>query len=356
MTLSERLGKLRCKMEEIEFDALLVSQADNRRYLSGFTGTEGLLILSPMRAILAVDFRYTEQARVEAADFEVNHIKGNIKEWLPDLLSELKVSRLGFEANDITFATYQRLVGGINQDKKQLELIPTNGLVESLRATKEDDEIAQMLEAGKLADRAYEYIADEIHPGMTEKQVAWDIERFLREEGSEELPFSVIVASGPNSALPHAHPSDRVIGLGEPIVMDFGARINGYCSDFTRTLCLGPADESFTKRYDLILGAQLTALAILKAGMTGEQADLLARTVIEQGGYKNAFGHGLGHGIGLATHETPRLGSKSEDLLVENMVFTIEPGIYISGWGGVRIEDTVVLHEGKVKPLTKARK
>jgi Xaa-Pro aminopeptidase len=156
--------------------------------------------------------------------------------------------------------------------------------------------------------------------------------------------------------MPHARPTDRAIGQGEPVVIDIGATIRGYTSDITRTICLGNGDSMFHKVYDIVLGAQLTAMATLQAGMTGEQADRLARTVIEQAGYKDAFGHGLGHGVGLATHEEPRLGTSSADILAEGMVFTIEPGIYISGWGGVRIEDMVVLEEGKVRPLTKARK
>ena len=191
---------------------------------------------------------------------------------------------------------------------------------------------------------------------MTEREVAWEMEKFLREEGSEEIPFHVIVASGPNSSLPHAKPTERAIQCGEPIVIDFGARVGGYCSDLTRTLCLGSQDDTFRNNYDLVLGAQLTALATLEAGMSGEQADRLARTVIVQGGHGEAFGHGLGHGIGLAGHESPRLGPKSEDILDEKMVFTVEPGIYLSGWGGIRIEDMVVLKHGKAEVLTKANK
>jgi len=201
-----------------------------------------------------------------------------------------------------------------------------------------------------------EYISQEIHPGMKEKEVAWEIEKFLREKGSESTPFDIIVASGPNAALPHAKPTGRTISLGEPIIIDLGARVKGYSSDLSRTLCLGSWEENFTKIYNLVLQAQLSAIANLEAGMTGEQVDNLARAIIQREGYEGAFGHGLGHGIGLATHEQPRLGPSATNVLAENMVFTIEPAIYLSGWGGVRIEDMVIVEKGKAKTLTKVRK
>jgi Xaa-Pro aminopeptidase len=218
------------------------------------------------------------------------------------------------------------------------------------------EELRLVEKAAALADAALEYIMPHIVPGALEKEIAWELESFLRRNGSEPVPFELIVASGPNSAMPHARPTDRAIRQGEPVVIDIGATVEGYASDMTRTLCLGDGNSMYNKVYDIVLGAQLTAMATLQAGMTGEQADRLARTVIEQAGYKDSFGHGLGHGVGLATHEEPRLGTSSTDILAEGMVFTIEPGIYISGWGGVRIEDMVVLEEGKVRPLTKARK
>jgi Xaa-Pro aminopeptidase len=191
---------------------------------------------------------------------------------------------------------------------------------------------------------------------MTEKEVAWEIEKYIRDNGSEPIPFDIIVASGPNAALPHAKPTDRPISDGEPIILDIGARWKGYCSDLSRTLCLGLHDKRFQAIYNLVLKAQLSALDGIGAGMTGAQADGIARGVIDQGGYKDAFGHGLGHGVGLAVHERPRVSLNSVDVIQENMVFTVEPAIYIMGWGGVRIEDTVVIRNGKVQPLTKAAK
>jgi len=229
-------------------------------------------------------------------------------------------------------------------------------VVESLGSIIDPDEIELITRAVVITDSAFQYIEDRINIGLSEKEAAWEIERFLRENGSETAPFDIIVASGPNSALPHAKPSSRVIHSGEPIVIDIGARFGGYSSDLSRTMCLGNTDDTFNKVYDTVLGAQLAALTMIKEGMTGDQVDSLARTVIEQAGYGEAFGHGLGHGIGLAPHEQPRLGPGSTELLTSGMVFTIEPGIYLTGWGGVRIEDIVVMEDGKARVLSTAKK
>jgi len=351
-----RLQKVRESLAHHELDALLISQAENRRYLSGFTGSAGWLLISSSKAFLAVDFRYIEQAKNEAQDFEIIHIKGDISNWLPPLASDLRLQKVGFEANQIPFNTYHQLCKTLSNDPHQLQLIPTTGLVESLRAIKEPEELESIIKAVELADAAFEYIGSIAHPGTTEKEIAWDVEKFLRENGSEPMPFDIIIASGPNSALPHAKPSERAILEGEPVVIDLGARVNGYCSDLSRTLCLNKEDATFSKIYDIVLGAQLTAIATIGTDMSGAQADQLARVVIDQAGYSETFGHGLGHGIGLEAHESPRIGYNSPDLLADGMVFTIEPGIYITDWGGIRIEDTVVLENGKIKTLTQAKK
>jgi Xaa-Pro aminopeptidase len=192
--------------------------------------------------------------------------------------------------------------------------------------------------------------------GITEKQVAWELEKSLRENGSQSLPFDIIVASGPRAALPHAKPSDRIIKDGEPVLIDMGARYAGYASDLSRTICIGSPDETFRKVYSTVLDAQTAAVSIIKAGITGHQADSISREIIEKAGYGEAFGHSLGHGVGMAAHELPRLGPGSKEILTEGMVFTVEPGVYLSGWGGIRIEDTVVMEQGKVRVLSHARK
>jgi Xaa-Pro aminopeptidase len=348
----QRLNKIRQHISEKGLDALFVSQAENRRYLSGFTGSSGYLFITQAEAILATDFRYIEQAQCQAPDFKIFQTQGAISKWFNELTSSFNVRKIGFDANDISFATYR----SITADIQGKELIPTEGLVESLRAVKDADELALMIKAIKVCDAAFEKVSSEMRAGMTEAEVSWELEKAMRENGSGVLPFNIIVASGPNAAKPHHQPTDRPIAAAEPVIIDMGASIGGYTSDLSRTVCLGKHDEKFGKIYDLVLGAQLTAIATLKSGMTGDIADSLARTVIEQGGYGESFGHGLGHGVGLATHEAPRVGKESKDILTDGMVFTIEPGIYISGWGGVRIEDIVVLKDGRATVLSKAKK
>ena len=354
MSLKNRLQKLRQRLAEKKIDAILISQPENRYYLSGFDGSSGYLLITPQSTILATDFRYLEQAKTQAPDYEIFPITNDIADWFPKLIAELGLKRLGFEAGHVTFALHRKLTDILKPS--QLKLVPVNGLVESLRAIKEPEEIEFITKAAEITDNAFAYIEEIIHIGMSEQEVAWEIEKFLRENGSETIPFDVIVASGPNSALPHAKPSPRTIRSGEPVIIDMGARCGGYSSDLSRTICPGTQDDTFSKMYNAVLGAQLAALAIIKEGMTGEQADTLARTVIEQAGYGQAFGHGLGHGLGLASHESPRLGPNSVELLTSGMVFTVEPGIYLTGWGGVRIEDVVVMENGKPRVISKARK
>ena len=354
--MTNRLEKLRSQLTQSGLDAILISQGENRRYLSGFTGSAGFLLISQQRAILATDFRYVEQAQAQAPDFEMVRLEGEISKWFPRLTSGMNARKLGFEGKDISFSTYKELTKATSEIGKEISLVPTQGLVESLRAMKDKEELKLLEQAAASADAALEHVLPRVQPGISEKELAWEIESFLRQNGSEPLPFELIVASGPNSALPHARPTDKVISRGEPVVIDIGARVGGYSSDTTRTICLGEGDSTFNRIYDIVLGAQLTAMATLQIGMSGEQADRLGRTVIEQASYRDAFGHGLGHGVGLATHEEPRLGTNSTSILIEGMVFTIEPGIYITGWGGVRIEDMVVLEKGAARTLTKSKK
>ncbi len=356
--MNQRLLRLRQKLQEQELDAILISQAENWRYLSGFSGSAAYLLISQQDAILATDFRYVEQAERQAPDFQILQIKGSLADWFPQLSSELRMNRLGFESQALSFIGYRELSSSIEKlpTPNRPNLIPSRGLVESLRAIKDPEEMALIERAAALADAAVDQVAPKLEPGMTEIEAAWMLERYLRENGSEPLPFELIVASGPNSALPHAQPSERRIGTAEPVIMDIGARLGGYCSDLSRTICLGEPEQILTQIYQITLEAQLAAIEHIQSGSTGHQADRWARAVIEDAGYGDAFGHGLGHGIGLAAHEEPRLGPDSISLLSPGMVFTIEPGIYIKGWGGIRIEDMVVLEKGKARVLTRAQK
>jgi Xaa-Pro aminopeptidase len=272
------------------------------------------------------------------------------------LAADLGWHKLGFEANFISYDSFHKLSEAIKTKQVNLELVPTTGIVEQLRSIKEPEELGFITKAVALTDAAFEQAKAIIRPGITEKEAAWEIEKLLRQEGSEGMPFEIIVASGPNSALPHARPTKKIIRSGEPVLIDIGARISGYCSDFSRTLFLGKADKTFREIYNIVLKAQTTAIERVKSGMEASQVDQLARSIVEQAGYGDAFGHGLGHGVGLAVHEFPRLGPSSSDSLTDGMVFTMEPGIYIAGQGGVRIEDMVVLENGKARVLSKAKK
>jgi len=355
-----RLQKLWSTISEKGLDSFLVSQYENHRYLSGFTGSSGWLLISASRTILATDSRYTEQARQETQGFEIIQVSGELGNWLPALVSDMQCHRLGFEATHLSFATHQKLSEAIKAKQFKIKLIPTTNLVECLRSVKEAKELEFILKASELTDAAFEHVKAGLHPGITEKEVAWEIESFLRQNGSDGIAFDSIVASGPNSALPHANPTEKAIQPGEAVLIDMGGKFHGYCSDFSRTFYLSNDLKAINPQllaiYNIVLEAQLTAIDKIESGMTAAQADQIARSVIKQAGYGDAFGHGLGHGVGMAIHELPTLSSNSTDLLADSMVFTIEPGIYIAGLGGVRIEDTVILEKGKIKMLTKSAK
>jgi Xaa-Pro aminopeptidase len=391
--VNKRTRKLCKSLADNGIDAVFIVQPENRYYLSGFSGSAGYLLISNKKAILATDFRYVEQARAQAPDYEILRIANDIGDWFPGLLKDMGVKKLGFEAESITFAMYRKLKNallpghlsdmafiwkpvikpglrsgdrtvqlnlkksnGTNIKPGSIELIPINGIVEKLREIKEPEEIRLISKAAEISDIAYEKVVATIKVGMTEKQVAWEMEKALRENGSEAIPFDIIVASGPNAALPHAQPTERSIQNGDPIVIDMGARYGGYVSDLSRTLCIGTPDNTFRKVYNTVLDAQQAAMSIIKEGTYGHEADSIARKVVAKAGYGEAFGHALGHGVGLAAHESPRLGQGASEKLTAGMVFTVEPGIYLTGWGGVRIEDTVILVDGKAETITKAEK
>jgi Xaa-Pro aminopeptidase len=352
LEMNSRVEALRALLADQDLDALVISQPENRRYLSGFTGSAGALVISQQDAILATDFRYFIQATQQAPDFELARVTEELPPVLAEVLQRLRARRVGFEATHLAVATHQRWVEAM----PEVEWVPTEGLVEGLRAVKDEAELALMRRAVALTDEALVEVADGIRPGMTERQVAWELEVYLRTHGAEGVAFEITVASGPNAALPHARSTDRVIQAGEPVVIDLGARVEGYHADLTRTLCLRPRDGRFEEIYNVVLQAQTAAEAGIRAGMQGEEADSLARQVIEEAGYGDNFGHGLGHGVGLAVHEKPRLGKASEDVLEPGMVVTVEPGIYLPNWGGVRLEDMVLIGTDGVEVLTQAPK
>ena len=355
--MQSRLATFVAKLPEREVDAILVSGAENRRYLSGFSGSAGYLFISGEQAHLATDFRYTEQATAQAVHFNVEQVRVGW-DWLITQLKESGAKRLGFESQAMTVATYNSLMNAINEDSElsRIELVPVADMTDGQRSIKDSDELALLQRAIDASDLAMERVCPAITEGMTEREVAWRMEMAMRDAGADGISFDTIVAAGPNGAMAHHMPTDYVIKRGEPIVIDMGAKVGGYCSDITRTVVVGEPDEMFHKIYNIVLDAQLTAIRDVKTGMNGEEADKLARDVIADAGYGDNFGHSLGHGVGLAVHETPRVSPRSTDPLDVNSVFTVEPGIYLSGWGGVRIEDIVILGEGGATPLSKASK
>lgn len=357
-TAAGRLDRLRATFAEQQIDMLLVTQPHNRRYLSRFTGSAGYLLIGRDTAQIATDFRYWEQAAQQAPGFALFKAVGPVADWFGDLMRPHGGRRIGFEAADVSYDLYRqwrRLIEDLPAGDRP-ELVPTSGLVESLRVIKEPEEIAALERVIALGDAAFAAVAPRIEPGWTEQRVAWEIETYVRTHGGEGMSFPTIVAGGPWGAMPHARARDVPLQAGEGVIIDMGALLDGYCSDMTRTVFLGEPDDQFKKVYDIVLAAQLTAEELIEAGMAGEAAHLLAHHVIEEAGYGDHFGHGLGHGIGLQVHEAPRVAKRSTDVLKDGMVFSIEPGIYLPGWGGVRIEDLVVLENGRCRVLTSAPK
>lgn len=358
VTALSRVDRLRESFDAAGIDALLVSDAHNRRYLSGFTGSNGMLLIHQEQALLATDFRYWEQSAGQSPQFELFKSVGSMREWLGELLRPFGGKRLGFEAAALSVETHSQIREIVDElpAEQRPVLVPTSGIVEGLRVLKELGEISALERVIALGDAAFEAVAARVEPGWTEQGVAWAIEKHIREHGGDGLSFETIVAGGPWGAMPHARARDVPLKAGEGVVIDMGALLDGYCSDMTRTIFLGVPDEQFKRVYDIVLTAQLAAEEMIEDGMSGETAHTIAHAVIEEAGYGEAFGHGLGHGIGLQVHEAPRLGSTSTDILRNGMVFSVEPGIYLTGWGGVRIEDLAVLENGRCRVLTKAPK
>jgi Xaa-Pro aminopeptidase len=356
--MNKRVELLRSTLTKHELDAAIISNAKNRRYLSGFTGSAGYLLITADDAVIATDFRYYEQSSQQAPDFRLHKTIGGFDGWVPSLLAGLGGKKVAFESGDMTVATHHAFKKALASvaEAERPQLVPTPNLVESLRIFKEPDEVKALQAAVDLGDEAFTNVAQRLEPGWTEKQVAWEIEKYIREHGGDGLSFDTIIASGPWGAMPHAFPRERKLESGEGVVIDMGCEVGGYMSDLTRTIFLGKPDDQFKKIYDIVLTAQLTAEEMVKPGMTGEECHMVAHNVIDAAGYGETFGHGLGHGIGLEVHEAPRVARTSNDELKDNMVFTIEPGIYITGWGGVRIEDMVVLENGKARVMSHAPK
>jgi Xaa-Pro aminopeptidase len=345
-----RLASLRAKMLTEQIDGLLITQPENRVYFSGFTGSAGWLMISADQALLATDFRYFEQVGRQCPDYDLIKIPQRFTEVLPGMLTQTGIQRLAFEADAATFSDASEWAA----TAPDCEWVPVKGWGIKQRSIKDPQELATLRSAVKLADEALAASLDHVRLGMRERDLAWIIESYMRTHGAQGVAFSTIVACGPNGSLPHAVPSDTPLVTGEPIVIDMGARIDGYCSDITRTVCFGePNDpEKFWSVYNTVLQAQQAAAAALRPGATGEEIDMVARSVITDAGYGDYFGHSLGHGVGLAVHELPRLSRTNPDPLPAGSLVTNEPGIYLPGWGGVRIEDILLITDDGAEVLT----
>ncbi|KRE98543.1 Xaa-Pro dipeptidase [Paenibacillus sp. Soil766] len=348
----KRIERLRESMQQQELPALLITNAYNRTYVSGFTGSSGYVLITLDRAILLTDFRYMTQAPQQAKLFEVVEHKAKAIESVRELLQQQGITKLGFEQSDVSygdFLNYQQGLPGI-------EFVPTSRLVELIRMVKDEGELQVMQEAADLADQTFTHILNFIKPGVKELDIALEIEVFIRKNGGTSTSFETIVASGERSALPHGKASDRILQGNEFVKLDFGAYYKGYCSDITRTVMLGKPTDKHKEIYDIVLEAQLHCLANLKPGITGRDGDAFARDVIVKRGYGDYFGHGTGHGLGMEIHESPRVSKTEDMILTPGMVVTVEPGIYLPDFGGVRIEDDVVITETGIKILTHSTK
>jgi Xaa-Pro aminopeptidase len=335
--MSERTERLRAELEGLGAASFLVTKPVNVRYLTGFESSNAALVVGRDRLLLATDGRYTEAAK-GLTGIEAVMAERDLLGWVGARLGELAEPPVAFEADHVTVAGHESL------SADGTELVPTSGVVARLRAVKDDAELAAIRRAARITDAAYERLAREELVGRTEAEVAWWLEQALREEGADAVAFDVIVGAGPNAALPHHHPGERTIGPGETVIVDAGARVDGYCSDCTRTFATGPLPDNLRKAYALCHSAQEGALVAVRAGATGSELDAIARSRIEESGLAPVL-HGLGHGVGLDVHEEPVLRPTSEDTLVARNVVTVEPGVYLAGEGGVRIEDLVVVGE-----------
>ncbi len=328
----DRLEKL---LAERELDRMLVTDLTNVRYLTGFTGTNGACVCGPGLRLFFTDFRYTERAAAEVEGWETLTI-GN--DWLKGIAEHLE-GRVGFEDDHVAVRVLEKLKEKLPEG---VELVAAGGRVEELRRVKDDEELAKIAEASKLTDQVWGWALEQGMAGRSERDVARATEARIRELGAEPS-FPAIVAAGPNGALPHAEPGERVIGKGELVVFDMGSQLDGYCSDGTRTFATGEPGEEARAVYEVVRQAQQAGLDAIKAGVKGEDVDSAARRVIDDAGHAEHFGHALGHGVGLEVHEGPRLSQRSDDLLAPGEVVTVEPGVYLAGKLGVRIEDLVVV-------------
>ncbi|WP_311195645.1 Xaa-Pro peptidase family protein [Planococcus sp. 107-1] len=346
-----KLQKLRNEMAKQNIEALLVTSSYNLRYITNFTGSAGLALVTKEQAFFITDFRYTEQASEQVTEFKVVQAKTNLLEEAAEKAKELGIESLAFEQDYVTYSSYLQY-----QEKMGSALKPVSGLIEKIRMIKTPEEVGILKAAAKIADDAFEHICGFIKAGQTELEISNELEFFMRKQGATSSSFDTIVASGLRSALPHGVATDKIVEQGDMITLDYGALYNGYISDITRTVAVGEPSEKMKEIYQIVLDAQVLGVEKIGPGMTGIEADAIARDYIKSKGYGEAFGHSTGHGIGLEVHEGPGLSFKSQTVLEPGMAVTVEPGIYLPGIGGVRIEDDILITESGNVRLTNSTK
>jgi Xaa-Pro aminopeptidase len=347
-----KLNRVRKKLQELGMDALLVLSDINRAYLTDFTGSEGIVLITRTDAYLLVDSRYTIQAKGQVSDFTVEeYSRSQTGAVLNEKLAAAGVKTLGFEEHFITYAEYRRFTNNLS-----VELVPAPPIIEDIRLIKSDVEVAKIRKACEISDAAFTHILTFIKEGITELEIANELEAKMRSLGASGSAFDMIVASGERSALPHGGPTERKLQAGDLLTLDFGAIYNGYLSDMTRTITIGEPNEQLKEIYKIVSHALENGLQHIKAGMTGDEVDALTRDIITEAGYGPYFGHSTGHGVGMYIHEGIALAKGSKDIVKPGMILTIEPGIYLPGIGGVRIEDDVFIKEDGIEILTKSPK
>ena len=352
MDYKDRINSIRKSLSKSDIDTAFISSKDNIRYYSGFTGTLAFLLITEHKSIIVTDSRYTVRAQEESPDYEIYQLKSG-DNWIKNSTDQIKSKVIGFEGNFVSFNMLNQLKERANKDliwKDYSEQISKE------RVIKSKSEVEKIEAAISISDRAFNAVSKEIEVGMTEKEIAWEIEKEMRILGAESISFDTIVASGLNGSKPHHSPTNKQISNGEAITIDMGAKLNGYCSDLTRTIFIGKPDEKFKKIYNIVLRSQLISIETAKDGLTGEDIDKISRDIISEEGFGEYFGHSLGHGVGLEIHENPGVGPNSKNEITPGMVYTIEPGIYIDGWGGIRIEDMVLMTDNGNKLLSHAEK
>ncbi|MBI9086943.1 MAG: aminopeptidase P family protein [Desulfobacterales bacterium] len=353
-----RVEKVRNALSGRNIDTFMVLVEENRRYMTGYTGedsqfdeTAGVLFITADRLVLATDARFDVQAAQEATGCEIVCYKKGLAEEIPAIVKNLGTCRLGFESVRLSCFQYHKIKEQIEKSDHGVELVPVEEIVEKIRIVKSEDEIEATRKALSLAEKAFESILPVIAVEMTEKEAAWSLEQAMKNLGADDLSFPIICAAGTNAALPHAIPGGRKFQKADPVLFDWGARLAGYCSDTTRTLCIGEPDGTFKKVYHTVREAQKRAIDAIGDGVSSKAVDAVAREFIENAGFKGKFGHGLGHGTGLAVHEGPRLSPLKDTILRAGMIVTVEPGIYLPEWGGVRLENQVVVRENGAEVL-----